>query len=257
MSAPYGLDLMKSCVSCQLRSRHFFCALPRASLLRLEDSSYRSLYPKGSPLFLAGHPPSGVHLVCAGKIGLTAPNRRHGGVTVRVAGPGEALGVHSCIRGTAHEFTAITLQACETVFVRSDHFLRMLREDQAVCFRAAQSLALSCRSAHELAYGQDHARSATERLAEFLLAFAQVEHDARGEIRTEILLTHNELAQALGMARETLWRTLRELKLQHVASLQSSTLLIENVEALRRLSGPARNGAAVRGSVFGEQHRPR
>ncbi|MGI9103675.1 MAG: Crp/Fnr family transcriptional regulator [Terriglobales bacterium] len=253
MSAPYGLDLVKSCVGCQLRSPHFFCALPRSSLLNIEKSSFRTIYPKGSPLFIAGHAPTGVHLVCAGKVGLTAPTRRHAGVTVRVAGAGEVLGLHSCIGGTAHEFSAMTLQACETLFLRADDLLRMVEEDKAVCFRAAEAVARAYDSAGDMAFSLAHARSAGERLARFLLEFAQVRNGDRGEVRAETQLTHNELAEALGMARETLWRTMRELRLQHVASMQGQLILIEDVDALRRLAGGA-NGSSPRHSALGERH---
>jgi CRP/FNR family transcriptional regulator, cyclic AMP receptor protein len=49
-------------------------------------------------------------------------------------------------------------------------------------------------------------------------------------------LTHDEIAQIIGMSRETVSRTLADFRKRHIAVLHGSTLLIQNVAALRQLA---------------------
>jgi CRP-like cAMP-binding protein len=70
-----------------------------------------------------------------------------------------------------------------------------------------------------------------------LLEIAAIGHATREGIKVDVALTHKEIAQAIGMSRETVWRKLNEFREKGLAILEGSTLLIQNKAALKRLAG--------------------
>jgi len=56
-----------------------------------------------------------------------------------------------------------------------------------------------------------------------------------GAIRLKLALTHEEVAQLIGTTRETVTRTLGELRKKHVLELNGSTLIIRNRAALEQM----------------------
>ena len=56
-------------------------------------------------------------------------------------------------------------------------------------------------------------------------------------IEVVLPLTHKEMAQAIGMSRETVWRKLAEFRSRGIAILNGSVLLIQNKAELQRLAG--------------------
>ena len=54
MNAPYGMELVESCLVCHMRNQSFFCALPPQALEAFEKIKYASALPRGSMLFVEG-----------------------------------------------------------------------------------------------------------------------------------------------------------------------------------------------------------
>ncbi len=59
---------------------------------------------------------------------------------------------------------------------------------------------------------------------------------ADGAVRTKIALTHEEISKLIGTSRETITRTLSELRKQEIAELRGATLIVHNNPALERLA---------------------
>jgi CRP/FNR family transcriptional regulator, cyclic AMP receptor protein len=235
MSSPYGLELVESCLGCKLPCRKSFCALPQQSLEAFEKIKLANLLPKGATLYVAGQKPGGIYLVCVGKVKLCTTGANGRTMIVSIAGPGDVLGLHACVLGTPHEFTAETVQASQIVFVRVEDFLAFLKRDDQACWKAAQVLSRHCQEAHKIIRGVCLARSASEKLARLMLDIAG--QATREGIQVDVALTHKEIAQAIGMSRETVWRKLNEFRNKGLAVLVGSTLLIQNKAGLERLAG--------------------
>jgi len=79
--------------------------------------------------------------------------------------------------------------------------------------------------------------TAAERVARLMLDWS---HDDTGMVTAHgitVALTHDEIAQIIGMSRETVTRTLATFRKQHIAELHGSTLLIQNMAAIHKLAG--------------------
>src|SRR5262245_24748769 len=73
--APYGLDVIRSCVTCSLRGPGFFCDLPSQAVEALDALRQFSVYPKGAMLFVEGQRARGAFLVCSGRVKLTVSSQ--------------------------------------------------------------------------------------------------------------------------------------------------------------------------------------
>jgi len=63
--APYGLEIIESCLSCPHREDRIFCNLLPEAVQRLAVITSPSSYPKGATLFVEGQAPRGVFILCS------------------------------------------------------------------------------------------------------------------------------------------------------------------------------------------------
>ena len=79
--------------------------------------------------------------------------------------------------------------------------------------------------------------TATERIARLILEWSRDDSGVATARGIKVALTHDEIAQIIGMSRETVTRTLATFRKQHIAELHGSTLLIQNMTAIHNLAG--------------------
>jgi CRP/FNR family transcriptional regulator len=79
-------------------------------------------------------------------------------------------------------------------------------------------------------------RSAPERIARLMLDWSLAGAETATTYGIKVALTHDEIGQIIGMSRETVTRTLADFRKQNIAVLHGSTLLIQNLPALRQLA---------------------
>jgi CRP/FNR family transcriptional regulator, cyclic AMP receptor protein len=237
MSSPYGLQITENCVICKLRHSGFFCDLPKNSIEDLDRIKYASAYPQGAVLFVEGQAPRGVHIICSGRVKLSTTSRDGKTLILRIAQPGEILGLHATVAGKPYELTAETLQSSQLDFVRRDDFLKFLQGHADACLHAAQHLSQNCQSAYEMIRSLGLSHSVSEKLARLLLEWAADGEVTDDGLRIKVSLTHEEIAQLIGTSRETVTRILGEFRDKQLAQLRGSTLLIQNKAGLERLLG--------------------
>jgi CRP/FNR family transcriptional regulator len=237
MGVPYGLPIIESCLICKLRSAGFFCELPKASLQDFEAIKYASAYPQAAVLFVEGQAPRGVFVVCAGRVKLSTTSRDGKTLILRIANPGEVLGLHATVSGKPYELTAETLQPAQLDFVKRDDFLRFLQNHGDACLKAAQHLSHNVQSAYEMIRSLGLSHSVSEKMARLLLEWSGDGENTKDGVRIKVALTHEEIAQLIGTSRETVTRVLGEFREKSLAELRGSTLLIRNKSGLEKLVG--------------------
>jgi len=235
--SPYGLDIIESCFTCKLRANRIFCDLPTAALQSFEAIKYASAYPKGAVLFVEGQAPRGIFVLCKGRVKLSICSTDGKTLILKIAEPGEVLGLSATVSGKPYELTAETIDPCQVNFVKREDFLRFLREHSDACFRVAEQLSEKYNTAcHEIrSLGLSH--SAAEKLAKLLLEWSSKNgENTKQEPRIKLALTHEEIAQMIGTSRETVTRLFAELKKRQIVHAKGSTLLIRNKAALKALA---------------------
>jgi CRP/FNR family transcriptional regulator, cyclic AMP receptor protein len=234
--SPYGLPVGDHCVSSALTSNGS-CSLCAASLAELDRIAHATAYPEGAVICVEGQSPHGVYVLCQGRVKLTTTGRDGKTLIIRIAQAGEILGLQSMITGKPYELTVETLQASQLAFINRSDFLRFIKERADACLYVTQQLSKECQAAYEMVRSIGLSHSVSEKLARLLLQWTGDGQVTDGTIRLKLSLTHEELAQLIGTSRETVTRTLGELKKQRVLELSGSTLLIRNRTALEGLVG--------------------
>jgi len=237
MSVPYGLPIIENCLICKLRHSGFFCDLPKESMEDLEKIKYPSAFPQGAILFVEGQDVRGAYIICSGRVKLSTTSREGKTLILRIAEPGEVLGLHATVSGKPYELTAETLQPCQLDFIKRDDFQRFLQNHAEACLNAAKHLSQNVQSAYEMIRSLGLSHSVSEKLARLLLEWSSDGETTKDGIRIKVSLTHEEMAQLIGTSRETVTRVLGEFRDQHLAHLHGSTLLIQNKAGLERLIG--------------------
>jgi len=236
MLSPYGMEIEESCLTCKLRADRIFCNLPASALQTFESIKSATAYPPGAVLFVEGQLPRGIFVLCKGsaKLSINSP----GGKTmiVKLAEPGEVLGLSATMSGKPYEVTAQTIDPCQVNFIKRDDFLKFLKDDVEVCFKVAEQLGEKYHNACKEVRLLGLSHSAAEKLAMLLLDWNSRSGDAKPEPRLTLRLTHEEIAQMIGTSRETVTRLFADLKKQQIVQTKGSTLVIRNTEALREIA---------------------
>ncbi len=238
MLSPYGMEIIESCLTCKLREDRLFCNLPHGAVQALEGIKYSTAYPKGAVLFVEGQAPRGIFILCKGRVKLSICSSDGKTLILKIAEPGEVLGLSATVSGKPYELTAETLDPCQVNFVKREDFLRYLREHNEVTLRVAEQLSDKYNTAcHEIrSLGLSH--SAAEKLAKLLLEWSDKNGGDKQPGRMKLSLTHEEIAQMIGTSRETVTRLFADFKKRQIIQLKGSTLVIRNRGALETMVNP-------------------
>jgi CRP/FNR family cyclic AMP-dependent transcriptional regulator len=213
------------------------CTSPLHAIHGFERITSRKLYPRGAVLFVEGQATRGVYVLCAGRAKLSITSAEGKKLIVRIARPGDLLGIHAALTGHTYEATAETLVPCRVDFISRKALLGFL--DRQKSFGLGLAMAVS----KDFTEFVEHARtlvlsiSAAEKLARLLLAWGDAfgQHTPVG-IHLQTLLTHEELGQMIGASRETVTRVLNALKRKQVILAKDGDLWIRNRVALAALA---------------------
>jgi CRP/FNR family transcriptional regulator, cyclic AMP receptor protein len=235
MRAPYGLEIIESCIICPHREDRLFCNLSSAAVQRLSAITFASSYPKGATLFVEGQTGRGVFILCSGRVKLSTSSIDGKTLIVRLSEQGEVLGVPATVTGRPYELTAEVVEPTQANFVSRKDFLSFLGEHGEVALRVAQQLGETYHSAvaEMRTIGLSH--SAEEKLARFILDLTSDHKSEKEAVKTKLTLTHEEIAQIIGTSRETVTRVFANFRKQNLMIVKGSTLTIKDRLGLERL----------------------
>jgi len=232
MRAPYGLEIIESCLSCPHREERLFCNLTPPAVRKLAAITSAAAYPKGAILFVEGQSPRGVFILCNGRVKLSTSSADGRTLILRISEPGEVLGLPATVTGKPYELTADVIEPSQANFISRTDFLLFLREHGEAALRVAQQLGETYHSAIAEMRSIGLSHSAAEKLARFLLELSADHDDGKTEIRLTLTLTHEEIAQMIGASRETVTRLFADFKKKELLQVRGSTLIIKNKAGL-------------------------
>ena|SRR5215472_10320897 len=233
MRVPYGMELVEDCKTCAMRKDGFFCQLPGPALNAFINVKFTTTYPGDAVLFVEGQDPRGVYMLCKGRVKLTMDSADGKTLIVRICEPGEILGAQAAVSGEPYELTAEALQPCQVDFIRREDFLKLLHDHPAVTVAVMRQLSTSYRRACQEIRYLGLSRSASEKVAQFLLQTASNGRQTNQGKRFHLGLTHEEISQIVGISRETVTRTMTEFKTKDLIATQGSTVFIRDESGLK------------------------
>ena len=232
MKGPYGLDLNDGCKTCKSNGSGFFCRLSPSAIKDFEAVKSTATYPKGALLFVEKQDARGIYVLCEGDVKLSISSPEGKVLIMRIARAGELLGLMAAMADQPYEVTAETIHPCQVAFVRREDFLRFVAKHPEASQNVVKQMSAQYRGACEQLRTVGLSTSAHEKLARLLLTWSEGIQQTKEGTRIKLPLTHEEIAEFIGTTRETVTRTLSDFKLQHLVSIQGSTLMIPNRAAL-------------------------
>ena len=210
-----------------------FSNLSQAAEEKLSAITFAAGYPEGVVLFTEGQESRGVYILNDGRAKLWRSGVNRQAMILQVASAGHVLGLSATVSGRPYEVTASLCEAAQVGFIKRNEFLAFLGEYSEAALRVAKHV---CENFYD-AYGEmcsiQLSQSAEEKLARFLLQQA----DESATPHFKLALTHEELGQMLGLARETVTRSFSSLKRHRIVRIKGASLTIANREALEQLIG--------------------
>ncbi|HUY81143.1 MAG TPA: Crp/Fnr family transcriptional regulator [Acidobacteriaceae bacterium] len=237
MNSLRGLDITRKCQLCNLKSNGFLCNLSPAAMKEFEAIKYSSMYPANSMLFLENEPARGIYVLCSGEVKLSVSSRGGKTLILRIARPGDILGITSNMSGAPYQASAETLHPCQVAFIRREDFMTFLRKYPEVYQTVVQQLTGQYATACEQLRTVGLSTSAHEKLARLILHWSHEGKATPEGTQIKVPLTHEQIAECVGSTRETVTRTLSEFKHRHLVTLKGATMVISNPAALGVIGG--------------------
>ena len=232
---------MRPVVANGRRGRFSDSMLPSSSPLRAIPGIERVIRsrncPRAAVLFVEGHAALGVYVLCTGSAKVSICSADGKKLIMRIARPGDVLGLYAGLTGRPFEATAEMLEPGRVSFVSREDLLKLIGRQEAL------GLGLVQLCSKQFSEFVDHARmlllseSATEKLARLILKWSRDFGElTTGGIRLQILLTQEEIAQIIGASRETVTRLFSALKREQIIRVHGGAMLIRNRAALASLA---------------------
>ena len=201
---------------------------------KLEACSFPVHYPTGATLFSEGEPARGIFIVRTGRVKIFLRSGDGRTLILRLARAGDVLGIPGSLSGRQYEVTAETLGPCQLAFIKREPFLRLMNTHMEISTAVAHQLARIYSSAcHEVrCLGLSHTSGG--KLAMLILDWPLSNGDTASRIK--FAFRHEEVAQMLGISRETVSRLFIEFKKRKLAELAGSTLHIRDRQLLQLIA---------------------
>lgn len=226
MTSPYNLQVQDHCTACTFRGERPFCNMHDDAVAGMDAVKFTGIYPKGALLFVEGEQPRGVFILCSGKTKLTTTSSDGRTLIVKIAGPGELLGVSAAVLGRPYELSAETLEPSQVNFIRREDFLRLLSAYSEACLHTAQQLSEKYETAQREIRTLGLAQTTSEKLARLILDWCHGAEETENGTRLQVLLTHEEIAQMIGTTRETITRLLSDFKRKKLINIKGASFFV-------------------------------
>jgi CRP-like cAMP-binding protein len=198
-------------------------------------SSSPTFHRRGSLLFTEGQPASGVFMVEKGSVKLTVCSGRGKPLILGFFGPQSVLGLAAAILGRPHESSAETMTTVTARFLSREQFFRQIHSAGAG-LRVAELVSRLLYSTVREIEALWLTDSVEQRLARFLVSLCPPRNGCRGAVHLALDLTHEDIAQRIGVSRESVTRFLSRFKKRGILDLKQSVLSILDPALLERLA---------------------
>jgi CRP/FNR family transcriptional regulator, cyclic AMP receptor protein len=208
------------------RKSEFFSSLSAPALADLEVLLVPVSHPASKVLFSETQPSDGVRIVIEGEVKLSINSTDGRRLSLRIAKPGEILGLSSTLSGNPYEMTADTLYPAKIAHISRTEFLHFLARHPEVYEIVTREVSRSYNLACEQLRMVGLSTSVPERLACLLLRWSE------SGTRCRVALTHEEIGEFIGASRETVTRTLSVFKNRRLVAQHGCTIEIPSRDAL-------------------------
>ncbi len=209
-----------------------FKGLNQEQLGCIKSKSTLYTYPRGSILFVEGQETNGTYIVLSGLIKVVKLHKEGREKTLAILRRGDILGEMTLFETTARSANAETMEESTVLYIPNADFKQLLLDIPQLALEVIGILA-------------DRLRHTDQQIQELLFFNARgriicnLLHLAAGHgiiennlIKISLRLTHAELANLVGVSRETVTKVLDDLKKDGLIKIKNRQLWLLNTEEL-------------------------
>jgi CRP/FNR family transcriptional regulator len=203
-----------------------FCNLQEDALQHLDQIGVQVRYPARVDIYQQGERARALHVLCSGHVKLFTNSREGKSMILKIAWPGDVLGLSAVLSQGSYEVTAETLEPCQVKTLRREEFLGFIDKFSEAGRHSLESMANEYQSAFRDARRLSLVSSAASRLANVLFDLARKASGSNTEMRFTMALTHEELGNLAGLSRETVTRMLGRFQREGLLRIKGSSITI-------------------------------
>jgi CRP/FNR family cyclic AMP-dependent transcriptional regulator len=222
--------------------RAVFASLGNKESERLDAAGSSREYPAGVELYRQDELPVFLYRVLRGRLNIFSESSEARRLIVRVAFPGDMLGMGANIASHPYVHSAITTTPARIQSIPRDEFLAMMESVPHFSECVSLSLANEYLDMVEIARIMQLAGGTTERIISVLITLADEADMARP---FHSFLSHGEIADMAGCARESVSRVMQTLERERKIRVVESTITLLRPDQLLAVCGSLRGGFAA------------
>ena len=211
----------------ELKDFRIFSDLKGKELSKLQESVRTIHYDRGETIFPEGAPAFGFYLIFGGMVKLVKRSMRAKSQILKIAGPGEILGVTTLFDKGSHNAYAKTIDSVIVGFIERGDFFYFLERHPQTIFRLYEKLSEELKAFQNKLAERSYA-SSKERLARLILHLGTA----------AVELSRTELAEMAGVSSKTAIRTLSELESRGIIAIESRRIKILREAYLQKIVEP-------------------
>ena len=212
----------------------------RALLQAIHSSNISKLsliHARGKVLFVEGEPARGVFILRTGRATASISSSEGKVVTLRIAQPGDVLGLNSALRNASYNTTVKTIESCRLDFIPRKGLIQLIETSQPAARAISQILSREVAEFTERARLLLLPQTADAKLARLLLEWCEQAGTSRSQaVSIARSFTHEEIAHMICSSRETVTRLLASLNKRQILRVTPDSIMVCDRGALQKMA---------------------
>jgi len=219
---------MKKC----LKDMAVFSRLDDRELKLICENSSEKIYKKGELIFLEDDNIQKLYMLVEGRVKLTMLSPEGKEKVMTILQGGDLMGEISLFDHDTHPLTAEVIEDSRLLIISRSALENIIMEYPAIAIKIIEALAKKTRlltsQIKELVF-----KNASGRLAGLLKRFSfDFGVEKNGGILIELVLTHNDIANLLGLSRVTVTKTINNFIDKGIIKIYKRKIFVKNQEKL-------------------------
>lgn len=207
------------------------CLLPE-ELDDLKANTQVVVFQKREVIFRQHTPTSHILYVKSGLVKIYKEGRNRRSFILKIASPGEFIGLMSVFGNSLNQFSASAIEPAEIGYIAKNNFNTIIKNNGDFANIVIRYLSEEGLFIFERLLGQSQ-KQLPGRIADVILYFSDTIFQKE---EFEFPFTRRELAELAGTTKESFIRTLSEFKNDKIISLEGSKVSINSMKIIRTLS---------------------
>lgn len=192
------------------------------------------MYKKKHSLYTEGQRPKLVYYVLSGKVKTFKTNNEGKELITNIYVPGDFLGYNAIVEETNYKDSAQTLEECKLMIIPKEDFLELVTNDMDIAHQFIHIITRNIMEKEESLVNFAY-NSLRRKVAFGLIQLMDKYKEESGAPTNTLVLSRKNMAHAIGVATESLIRTLGDFKDENLVDLENGKVIILNEKKLTDL----------------------